>query len=70
MGNTDYMRDDIPLLDFLIHNPTKLVIDGVSHAIEVDASGPANYVNGNTSLDRHFAKFEVPHQDALIVARF
>lgn len=55
------MRDDIPLLDFLIHNPTKLVIDGINHAFEVDASGPANYVVGNTSLDKDFAKFEVPH---------
>lgn len=62
MGSTDvmlrflfffqYVRDDIQFLDLIIHNPTNLMIDGVTHAVEIDPCGPANYIFNNSGLEK------------------
>lgn len=31
-------------LDFVIHNPVKIQIDGVNYAYELDGCSPANYI--------------------------
>jgi len=60
MGSTDYIREDIPLLDFILHNPTRLMIDGTCHAIELDTCGPANYLLSN-NLKKELNENEIPH---------
>ncbi len=53
------MRNDIPFLDLILHNPTNLMIDGVTHAVEIDPCGPANYIFTSSGLEKKLADLEV-----------